>query len=94
MSSYVEHFKIEYDNNDGTSRYQDIYLKHEGVRDGELWVDAEGNPINLGICTCSYSKVLGHLLLGIPLNGICEKWKEITKEEELPEAVKKAFNYK
>ena len=92
MSSYVRKFKIFYDGNDGMTYDQYIYCKHEGVWDGQLWVNEDGTPVDFGCLTDSEANVKAMCIAGFPTNDKYFYWEEIY-EFELPENVAEAFSY-
>ena len=93
MSSYVRKYKVVFDGNDGMTYEKFIYCKYEGVWDGQLWRNEDGTPVDFRCVTDSEATVTAMCIACIPTNDKYFYWEEI-EEFELPDAVKKEFNYK
>lgn len=93
MSSYVEKYRIHYDGNDGNSYDEYIYCKHEGVWNGQSWVNEDGTPVDFFYVTDSHAYVKAMCIAGILTNNKYEYWEQI-EEFNLPEKVSQVFNYK
>ena len=93
MSSYVKKYSVIYDGNDGTTCQKEIYCKFENVWDGQLWVNEDGSPLDFRCVTDSEALVTAMCIANIPTKDKYFYWAEV-KEFEMPDVVRKAFNYK
>jgi hypothetical protein len=90
MSSTINKYVIHYDGNDGNTYSRNIYVRYEGVWDGQMWVEEDGSPVTFELVTDSEAYVLSNCIAGISTNNEFFYWEEVD-DFELPEAVEKAF---
>lgn len=90
MSSYVEKYIVHYDANDSTTCNRELYVKYDGVWDGQLWLFADGTPVNFGCITDNGAEVIAKCILGIPTNDKYFFWEKVNNFN-IPDAVNNVF---